>query len=97
MLITFGSLLFLRKKKICSTIFNIIIIINIIYLSLLFEGIGQVAVGIGKVGLKFNGSTVRVNGEVNEATLHTLQLTGSMAQVKRGGCPGFYYENKSFL
>lgn len=78
-----------------------IIIINIIYLSLLFEGIGEIAVGIGKVGLKFNGSAVRVNGEVNEATLHTLQLTGSMAltninldQVKRGGCPGFYYENK---
>lgn len=75
MLITFGSLLLKKKKS--STICNIII--NIIYLSLLFEGIGEIAVGIGKVGLKFNGSPVRVNGEVNEAKLHTLQLTGSMA------------------
>ena len=37
--------------------------------ALLLEGVGQVAVGVGEVGLEFDGVTVGVDGEVHEALL----------------------------
>ncbi len=37
--------------------------------ALLLECVGQVAVGVGEVGLEFDGVTVGVDGEVHEALL----------------------------
>lgn len=39
------------------------------YIAFLLQGICQVAVGVGEVGLQFNGTTVCVNSQVNEALL----------------------------
>lgn len=39
------------------------------YIAFLLQGICQIAVGIGEVGLQFNSTTVGVNSQVNEALL----------------------------
>lgn len=39
------------------------------HLSLLLERVGQIAVGVWEVGLQFDGSPVRVNGQVNQSLL----------------------------
>lgn len=39
------------------------------YIAFLLQGICQIAVGIGEVGLQFNSTAVGVNSQVNEALL----------------------------
>ena len=42
------------------------------YFSFLFEGIGQITVGIWEVGLQLNCSPVRINGQVDQTVTQTI-------------------------
>ena len=53
-------------------------------LSLLLEGIGEVAVCIGKVGLELNGSSVGINGQFSQPLLvvHAGQIAVDNGMVR---------------
>ncbi len=42
--------------------------------ALLLQRVGEVAVGVGEVGLQFDGAAVGVDGEVNEALLAGFRI-----------------------
>lgn len=46
----------------------IVAILSLLHLTLLLEGVGQVTIRIGEVGLKLNGPAVGVDGQVNQST-----------------------------
>lgn len=81
---------------------RVVAVLRLGHLALLLEGVGQVAVGIGEVGLQLDRSPVRVDGEIDEAlfVVHTgqvsvhngivgAQVEGAQVRRYRSGKRGF--------
>ena len=82
---------------------GVVTLLGLRHQPLLLEGVGQVTIGVGEVGLKLDGPPVGVNSEVNETLL--IVDTGQVAmdnrmvrgQVKRSQVCCYCPEKKNFI